>query len=91
VPFIYRSVPLSVRTNLILINPQHQGRRLLLDGYIKKSRHYPVYNYLFTEYTPGTPPALGVWHGTDIAYGEELLVSFSLCRSASACDGVEIV
>ena len=46
------------------------GRRLLLDAYIAHDKEYPVYNYRFTTNTPGTDPAFGVYHGSDIPFGK---------------------
>lgn len=54
------------------------GRRLLLQAYIARDKNYPVYNYLFTANTPGASPALGVYHSSEISFGE--LSSLHTCR-----------
>lgn len=46
------------------------GRRILLDAYIARDKYYPVYNYLFTAPTPSAPAAIGVFHGSEIPYGQ---------------------
>ena len=46
------------------------GRRQLLDAYISQDADYPAYSYHFATNTPGTPPPLGVYHASEIAFGK---------------------
>lgn len=56
------------------------GRRLLLNTYVSRDETSPVYNYLFTGYTPDTTASLGVLHASEIPFGEYMSIVHSFSR-----------
>lgn len=61
------SSALRVSSPLIVFR---EGRRSLLQAYVHHQPDISAYSYVFATNVPGTNPALGVAHASDINFGK---------------------